>query len=84
MGKMINQSAQNAGPRTLLNIDEIGPDFIDDSPNNSEHGRHGHGISGYGQETKEQMKKRSSTHIVQMSNNNNNADSKSQSGSKAV
>ena len=48
MGKMISHSPQNAGPRTLLNIDEIGPDFIDDSPNNSEHGRHGNGIIGYG------------------------------------
>ena len=78
MGKMINQSPQNIGPRTLLNIDEIGPDFIDDSPNNSEHGRHGNGITGYGQERKSQIKKRSSTQVVQA------PDTKSQSGSKAI
>ncbi len=67
MGKMV--SPQNVGPRTLLNIDEIGPDFIDDSPNNSDHGKQNAGTSNFEQLSKQQMKKRSSTHIEQQQNN---------------
>ncbi len=59
MGKGIT-SPKNAAPRTLLNIDEIGPDFIDESPDNSMNGKNGGGTVGTTPNIKT-IKKRSST-----------------------
>ena len=62
MGKAA--SPQNFGPRTLLNIDEIGPDFIDDSPNNSLNGKTLGVNAGPSPNAKTMIKKRSSTSII--------------------
>jgi hypothetical protein len=64
-------------PRTLLNVDETGPDFIDDLPNGSMIGKNAGGGGGTGELTPKLaggggMKKKSSTLIIAEGNNTGN------------